>query len=143
MAKATTKKPNKKNDVFTVKDFKMWLLGMTEFQEPNWVPNSKQWKAIVDKIELLDDNVQYVQQAVSYENHPSPNYPNPPIPHQQSVVQQPHPFYNDNQGGAGGQAPAARFRDAGNEPPPERSSPRRTVGSGTGIVDIDITKSFI
>jgi hypothetical protein len=145
MAKKTTKT----KDSFTVKDFKMWLLGMTEFQDATWVPNAKQWKAVLEKIELLEDNVQYVQQSISYETQPAPqqhhNYPpNAPVP---PVAPQ---FQHENYGGAGVHPSAQRFlgTDDGSQQPQQQqpqggASARRPVSGGTGIMDVDITKSFV
>jgi hypothetical protein len=131
-------KKTNKQDSFTVKDFKMWLLGMTEFQEANWTPNAKQWKAIVEKIELLEDNVQYVQTV----QERASIYQAPPAPVPQHI-QQPQHLFNDNQGGAGEQSTVSRFPDAGIEPPDQRTAPRRTIPTGSGILDTDITKSFV
>jgi hypothetical protein len=137
-------KKTNKHDTFTVKDFKMWLLGMTEFQEATWTPNAKQWKAIVEKIELLEDNVQYVQavqEPIRSIYHGSNQMVQPQQPLQ--IQQPPHPFFTDTQGGVGEQPPASRFPDAGIDPPDQRTAPRRSTPTGSGIVDTDITKSFI
>lgn len=123
-----TKKIKKAKDVFSVKDFKMWLQGLREFQEPGWTPNAKQWNTILDKVEQLEDGVQYVTVQET----------ETPLPRQAT--------YTSHTGGQGPQPPAPRFL---NEQPTERNGsgvrPAPAYGSvgnmattDSGILDIPI-----
>lgn len=44
------------DEPIAVRDFKSWINGITEFQSPDWVPNVQQWKAIMDKIQQLEES---------------------------------------------------------------------------------------
>jgi hypothetical protein len=46
-----TKKPQK----MSVSQFKMWIQGLSEFQDDDWVPNVNQWNLIRERIDLLDE----------------------------------------------------------------------------------------
>jgi hypothetical protein len=39
----------------TIREFKMWLQGVQEMQEPNWTPTAAQWAKIYEKINNIDD----------------------------------------------------------------------------------------
>lgn len=120
----------KPNDTFTVKDFKMWLLGMTEFQESDWTPNAKQWKTILDKVEMLDESVQYVQvETQAQPNRNGTTSPNGPVYQEaQPTPQNPYGFSNfDISQNSGGASPLdANFRP-----------------TATGIQEINPGQSFI
>lgn len=45
------KKPKVKKR--TLEEFKSWLDGMQEFQEPTWTPNYEQWSHIKDSISVI------------------------------------------------------------------------------------------
>lgn len=118
------KKSNKNKETFTVKDFKMWLLGLTEFQEAGWTPNAKQWKTILEKVELLEDNVQYMavpEQVPVAPRQPSYDYYDEPVAH------------------GGGQQPPARFLDEPHYVEPAPIQPR----NDSGFIELDITKRLI
>lgn len=131
------KKTQKNKDVFTVKDFKMWLLGMTEFQESGWTPNIKQWNTILDKVESLEDNVQYVQSTTV---NTAPNITNQSY----NTNSSPPPSFDISSAHGGVGSPARRFLD---EPEPARgpsySGESAGLPSGSGIIEADITGSFV
>lgn len=130
MAKKTTKS----KETFTVKDFKMWLKGLTEFQEANWTPNAKQWKTILEKVEMLEDNVQYV-------TAPAPQ----PQAHPVRPVQPQFEYYEEDDDrpqvvGGGFQQPTARFQQPDYIPAPQPAA--RQLGAGDGIIQLDITQAL-
>lgn len=52
------KKPTKKSNLsLSVNEFKSWMSGVEDMQEPGWVPNKVQWDRIRSKIALLSDDV--------------------------------------------------------------------------------------
>lgn len=54
MAKKSVKKTGKKQ---SVKEFKAWLEGVTEFQPTDWCPSAEQWSTIKEKIGNLQDEI--------------------------------------------------------------------------------------
>lgn len=48
--------PKLNMDIKTIRQLKFWLQGIQEFQNSDWVPDSKQWKRIYDIIMTLDEN---------------------------------------------------------------------------------------
>lgn len=40
----------------TVREFKVWIAALEEFQAEDWHPNVEQWSIIRDKINKLEDN---------------------------------------------------------------------------------------
>lgn len=68
-----------KKDKLTVKEFKMWLEGILDMQAEDWVPDSRQWKRILGKIQEVSDNT-------NNENH-APIYPIQMFPIESSVKQ--------------------------------------------------------
>lgn len=46
----------------SVQEFKMWIKGLSEFQDDNWSPNKSQWEHIRSLIDGLNET-QIVQQA--------------------------------------------------------------------------------
>lgn len=44
------------SNTITIKEFKMWLMGVEEMQSPDWTPDHNQWKVIRAKINLIDTN---------------------------------------------------------------------------------------
>ncbi len=42
------------SNTITIKEFKMWLMGVEEMQSPDWTPDHNQWKVIRAKINLID-----------------------------------------------------------------------------------------
>jgi hypothetical protein len=132
------KKQTKSNNIHTVKDLKMWLRGMAEFQEADWTPSPKQWKTILETIESLEDNVQYVQQVTEPQRMVAPS-PSPAPPAY---------FHNETQGGAVVQPSAQRFLESDDGLRNQSqynggSAPHRPIATGSGILDTDINKSFI
>lgn len=125
----------KKEEKFTVKDFKMWLKGMAEFQEANWTPNLKQWKTILSRVEQLEEEVVMVNNALTTPYTLTTTATNP------HVTQESGDY-------AGGQPSARRFPDAQSQPAKSISDgglhTAGTVGTNGGI-DVDITKpgSFV
>jgi len=49
---------DKQQNEITVKEFKMWLEGVIEMQDEDWIPDARQWKKILDKIYEISENVQ-------------------------------------------------------------------------------------
>lgn len=71
MAKKSIKKAVKKQ---SVKEFKAWLEGITEFQPQDWCPSAEQWSTIKDKIGNLPDEM--VKEVVIKETYlPQSNQP--------------------------------------------------------------------
>lgn len=70
MTKKTTKgkKPSQK---MTVSQFKMWIQGLSEFQEDDWIPNVNQWNLIRERIDLLEEGA--VQQVYVQQGQPASN----------------------------------------------------------------------
>ena len=54
MAKKNVKKIVKKQ---SIKEFKAWLEGITEFQPDDWCPTPEQWNTIKNKINNLQDEI--------------------------------------------------------------------------------------
>jgi hypothetical protein len=52
-------------NTISVREFKMWLQGVEEMQEPNWIPTSAQWAKIRDKINCITDEPPVQQQAAA------------------------------------------------------------------------------
>lgn len=50
-------KEKQTNDI-TVKEFKMWLEGVIEMQDEDWIPDARQWAKILGKIYDISDGVQ-------------------------------------------------------------------------------------
>lgn len=48
---------SKKSKKFTVPEFKTWLEGIMQFQNPEWSPNREQWEEIYSKIMDLKEPV--------------------------------------------------------------------------------------
>jgi len=61
---------NKKPQKMSVSQFKMWIQGLSEFQDDDWVPNVNQWNLIRDRIDMLDEETS-VQTVV---HHQAPQY---------------------------------------------------------------------
>ena len=61
MAKKVQKKATKPQ---TVKEFKAWLEGITEFQPVDWCPTTEQWDTIKEKISNLQEEI-IVKESVS------------------------------------------------------------------------------
>ena len=64
----------------TVKEFRMWLEGVIEMQDDNWIPDARQWNKILGKIYDIADNTAisvntYVPQQ--YNHNPAPFIPAP------------------------------------------------------------------
>lgn len=72
------------SDIIPVRDFKSWINGITEFQAADWVPNVQQWKAIMEKIQQLEEAApvaqptQPTQPAQPLIDHPVLQRPVPP-----------------------------------------------------------------
>ena len=67
----------------TVKEFRMWLQGVEEMQDPAWVPNPTQWARIREKINTITEEQEAVHAAPVQQYQqpvipPSVNYPVPP-----------------------------------------------------------------
>jgi len=58
----------------TIKEFKMWLQGVEEMQDENWIPTATQWKRIREKIDDIND------QAPAAPAQPAPVMYAPPAP---------------------------------------------------------------
>lgn len=39
----------------TINEFKMWLQGVEEMQQPDWIPDARQWEKIRQKIDMIID----------------------------------------------------------------------------------------
>lgn len=61
----------------TVKEFRMWLQGVEEMQDPAWVPNPTQWVRIREKINTISEDPEPVAPVPQYQQ-PSVSYPVPP-----------------------------------------------------------------
>ena len=44
-------------NTITLKEFKMWLMGVEEMQDQAWVPNPAQWQRIREKINTIAETV--------------------------------------------------------------------------------------
>jgi hypothetical protein len=53
-----TKKKQAAPKRYTVKEFKTWIEGISEFQPADWCPDAAQWKIIREKIGNLNDEVE-------------------------------------------------------------------------------------
>ena len=55
----TVKKKNSNKSItpMSVQEFKMWIKGLSDFQDDNWSPNKSQWEHIRLLIDSLSDNV--------------------------------------------------------------------------------------
>ena len=67
------------NTKITIKEFRMWLQGVEEMQDPAWVPNPTQWQRIREKINTIEDEPEtvVVHQPVVHQA-PQVAYPVPP-----------------------------------------------------------------
>lgn len=64
-----TKKTNKGKkplQKMSVSQFKVWIQGLTAFQDDNWVPNVHQWNLVKEMIENLNDTTVVHQGAVQH-----------------------------------------------------------------------------
>jgi hypothetical protein len=43
------------NKMISIREFKMWLQGVEEMQDANWIPNATQWAKIREKINTIAD----------------------------------------------------------------------------------------
>lgn len=134
MAKKTTKT----KDSFTVKDFKMWLSGLTEFQEAGWTPNTKQWKTILDKVEMLQDDVQYIYAETVSSEKSVPQ--NPQTQAQQTQTRQGFESFDISTQGGGEPQTTTRFHEE--RPRHHNESYGSQTGIDSGIID-GFNKSFI
>jgi hypothetical protein len=53
----------------TVKEFKMWLAGVIEMQDDDWIPDARQWQKVLDKIFDIADNITPTRQH-NFEDEP-------------------------------------------------------------------------
>lgn len=44
-------------ELITAREFKIWLEGVEEMQDDEWIPSSVQWKKIREKISNIEDTV--------------------------------------------------------------------------------------
>lgn len=51
----TAKTRNKKPKAQTLNEFRAWLSGVEEMQEPGWIPNQTQWELIRQRIDLIKE----------------------------------------------------------------------------------------
>lgn len=67
----------------SISEFKQWLSGVEDMQEPGWVPDAAQWSKIRAKVELLAEDDIQVEQYVSTPTYAqSPGFiPGAPIPY--------------------------------------------------------------
>lgn len=61
----------------TIKEFRMWLQGVEEMQDPGWVPSPAQWSRIREKINHIEEAesepvVVYQQPAPVQQHYPVP-----------------------------------------------------------------------
>lgn len=66
------------NTKITIKEFRMWLQGVEEMQDPAWVPNPTQWLRIREKINTIDDEPDTVVVHQQQPVHQQMSYPVPP-----------------------------------------------------------------
>lgn len=88
MARKNVKKTVKKQ---SVKEFKAWLEGITEFQPNDWCPSAEQWKTIKDKIGNLQDEIIVKEQIMVQSSTPSNLLMTNNLPIQHNV----EPVYSD------------------------------------------------
>ena len=60
----------------TIKEFRMWLEGVEEMQDDDWVPDAKQWARIRAKIDSVVESTA-PQAMVTYNSQPAPSYGQP------------------------------------------------------------------
>lgn len=70
VANDTTQQSTKQ--LLTVKEFRMWLEGVIEMQEPGWIPDSRQWAKILDKIYDIMDIGPNIQPTYFQQDHYRP-----------------------------------------------------------------------
>lgn len=81
----TTNKPKKSKSAVTpmsVQEFKMWLKGLSDFQEPDWIPNKAQW----EHIRLLINSLSDVGMPTNQRQQPQPQMRQPMNPDMDETV---------------------------------------------------------
>ena len=73
---SSTKKKSS-TQIKTVKEFKVWISALEEFQGDDWCPTPEQWSVIRDKIDGLNETERESSQASSYSKPPATYSPSP------------------------------------------------------------------
>lgn len=93
-----------KQEQISAREFRIWLEGVEEMQDDEWVPSSTQWKRIREKIDTIKDD-QVVVESVSVSST-VPQYATPalwdlpPQPSYNMPMNVAPPSHNIFQGGA-------------------------------------------
>lgn len=72
---STVKKAKKKKlDKQSLTEFRAWLSGVEEMQEPGWIPNETQWELIRQRIDLIDESPTPTHQTAHNYQHRADNH---------------------------------------------------------------------
>ena len=72
---AAKRQKRKNKEEITLRDFRQWLSGVEDMQGTDWIPDSKQWNIIRDKINTITDDVAGNEQDVVIPSGPVPRPP--------------------------------------------------------------------
>lgn len=72
---AAKKTKRKKLEKQSLTEFRAWLSGVEEMQDPGWIPNESQWELIRQRIDLIEEPQPVQTNHVHYNHNGQPDNP--------------------------------------------------------------------